>query len=729
MALIALLGNPNCGKTTLFNAFTGMRQATANYPGVTVEKKHGFMFSDRTDEWAAVLDLPGTYSLLPRSLDEEISWRVLIGLQEGVALPDAVVIVLDALALERSLYLAQQVIETGHKVFVAVNMWDMAQERGIKIDLKMLERELGVPCYKTIARKKEGVAELKEAVLARTSSDARNEKQFIPVSVKTKNNLKNLSESISSLFPHLTKEILFAETLRTVLAPEGLSFGMPARIFGRQEGVLANARRELKAEGLGFGWEPEQRYKVIDSICENVVSKTNKTEKSFSDRLDNVLTHKVWGITIFVLVMGVIFQSIFTWATIPMELISNGVDFISSLVKQWFPDGQLKNLISDGVIAGVGNVIVFVPQIFLLFFFIAFLEDLGYMARAAFVLDRLMKKSGLNGRAFLPLLSSFACAVPAIMSTRIIPNQKDRLTTILIAPLMSCSARLPVYTLMIGAFIPAIAFLGFVNLRGVVLFSMYSLSLMAGLIMALLLRKGVFKGDESSFVFELPPYRMPDLKIVLLTTWDKLKEFIIRAGSIILMISVVLWFILSHPQDTNIKQEFDQKRAQVQTQLSGDELQMSLKKINYEESGALLRKSYAGQIGHWIEPIIRPLGYDWKIGIGLVASFAAREALVSTFAIIYNVGHGDDAQGQDLIQALRTEQDSQTGQAVYSPAVALSIMVFFVLACQCMSTIAIVKRETGGWRWPIFMVVYMSALAWVGAFMTFQLASRMGWGG
>lgn len=726
MPLIALLGNPNCGKTTLFNAFTGMRQATANYPGVTVEKKQGFIFSSHTDAWAAILDLPGTYSLLPRSMDEEIAWRVLVGIQEGVSLPDAVILVVDALSLERSLYLAQQVIEAGHKVFIAVNMWDMAEERGIHIDLKKLESELGVPCFKTIARKGIGITELKEAVLA-SKLPVQERKEFLPITDNMRKVVKHFSETISALFPVSNGKIIFSEALRAAMAPEGVAFGGPARIQAKNEGALANARRELKAEGIHFGWEPEERYKVIERIYRNVISQSSKKGQVLSDRIDNVLTHKVWGVAVFLLVMGFIFQSIFTWASIPMDFISSGVDFISSFVKQTLPEGQLKSLISDGVLAGVGNVIVFVPQIFLLFFFIAFLEDLGYMARAAFVLDRVMKKSGLNGRAFLPLLSSFACAVPAIMSTRIIPNEKDRLTTILVAPLMSCSARLPVYALMIGVFIPAMAIFGFMNLQALVLFLMYALSLVTGLIVARILRKGVFRGEESSFIFELPPYRMPDLKIVLLATWTKLKEFIARAGSIILMISMVLWFVLSHPQDSSVKREFSEKRIQAQTQLSESERQSALKKIDHEESGALLRNSYAGRIGHWIEPVIGPLGYDWKIGIGLVASFAAREALVSTFAIVYNVGKDDDS-GQNLIQALQTERD-QTGKIIYSPAVALSIMVFFVLACQCMSTVAIVKRETGGWRWPIFMVSYMTILAWFGAFATFQIASRLGWGG
>lgn len=447
---------------------------------------------------------------------------------------------------------------------------------------------------------------------------------------------------------------------------------------------------------------------------------------TLSDKIDAVLTHPFFGWVIFIGLMSIIFQSIFTWAAPFMDFISAGVDGVSQFVSALLPEGQLKSLLVDGVIAGVGNVVIFLPQIFLLFFFIALFEDFGYMARAAFVLDRVMKKVGLNGKAFLPLLSSFACAIPGIMATRTIKDRNDRMATILVAPLMSCSARLPVYTLMIGAFIPSVSILGVFNLKGMMLLAMYFLSIFAGLGMAALFRKTLLKGYKTPFLLELPPYRIPRLRTVFLTMWDKGYDFLKSAGTIIFGISIILWFLVSYPKNDEIALKYKHLRERSSQSLAIEQIEAKNLELHQAESSEKLRASYAGRLGLLIEPVIKPLGFDWKIGIGLVASFAAREVLVSTLAIIYNVGEDASEASVDLIKALQSEKDLETGQARYTPLVAISLMVFFVLACQCMSTVAIVKRETNSWRWPIFMVTYMTALAWFGSFVVYQGGRLLG---
>jgi ferrous iron transport protein B len=423
--------------------------------------------------------------------------------------------------------------------------------------------------------------------------------------------------------------------------------------------------------------------------------------------------------------MTLIFQSIFTWAEAPMNWISGGIDLLSGLMRGLLPAGPLESLVVEGMIAGVGNVVIFLPQILLLFFFIALFEDTGYMARAVFVLDRLMKKVGLNGKAFLPLLSSFACAVPGVMASRTVEDRNDRLATILVAPLMSCSARLPVYTLMIAACIPAAPVLGILSLQTVAMISMYGLSLSVGLGIAALFRKTFLKGNRMPFVFELPPYRVPHLKTVFVTTWDRGKEFIVRAGSIIFLLSVVLWFLVNYPKDSVTVKDFQEKRTVVEQTVKGEALELQLSELDYEERNRAILTSYAGQLGKLIEPAIRPLGFNWEIGIGLVASFAAREVIVSTLAIIHHVGGADDVS-TDLVTALQKQRNPQTGKIVYTPLVGLSLMVFYVLACQCLSTIVVVKRETGGWAWPLFMIVYMTALAWTGSFIVYQGGRLLG---
>lgn len=725
---IALIGNPNSGKTTLFNSLTGLRQSTANYPGVTVEKKTGQLLFE--NEKINVLDLPGTYSLLPRSLDEQVVHDVLFGLQKGTARPDFIIMVLDANNLERNMYLLSQVLELRIPSMVALTMCDLAESHGIQIDVPKLEAVLGCRCCKLIGNRGVGIPELKSVLMKELAKDSLQSPNIfslkIPDAMQSEvrriaqlleNRLEGEEISRRSEALRLIADVDFASTY---FADRGCSQDL-------REAVL-EARNHLAAQGVDWASvETEARYHCIEEVMREVVTVNDQRKVSFSERMDSLLTHRIWGMLAFFAIMGVVFQSIFSWVSLPMDLISAAVEGTGSFMRGLLPDGQLESLVVDGMVAGVGNVLVFLPQIFMLFFLIALLEDFGYMARAAFVLDRVMKKVGLNGKAFLPLLSSFACAIPGVMATRTIEQRSDRLATIMVAPLMSCSARLPVYILMISAFIPAQTYFGIFSLKGITLFCLYFFSLIMGLSMAALFRKTLLKGERTPFVFEMPPYRMPNLKNVLITTWQRGYEFIERAGSIIFILSIILWFLVSYPRGTQETAHFEKARAEAHAVFSGTALESRMAEIEKAEAGVALRHSYAGKLGRLIEPVIEPLGFDWKLGIGIVGSFAAREVLVSTLAIVYNVGSDADENSVDLIGALRSETD-ENGKLLYSPLTAVSLMVFFVLACQCMSTVAIVRRETNSWRWPVFMISYMTALAWTGSFIVFQGGRLLGWG-
>jgi ferrous iron transport protein B len=650
---IVLVGNPNTGKTTIFNALTGLRHTTANYPGVTVEKRAGSMRVAGEKE-VSVIDLPGAYSLLPRSPDEQVVHDVLFGSQKGTPPPDLVLVVLAASNLERNLYLATQAAELGLRTVFAINMWDIAEETGIVIDLEKLEAMTGVRCVPSSGMQGGYIKQLKQVI----------------------------KEELGKVAPH-----------RRTFDP-----AVPS----------------------------ETRYKVIENIVQACVRREEKRALSISEALDKVLTHRVWGLLAFFGVMAFVFQSIFSWAQIPMEWISRGIEQLAILTKSVLPEGALESLVVDGVIAGVGNVVVFLPQIMLLFFFIAFFEDTGYMARAVFVLDRVMKAVGLNGKAFLPLLSSFACTVPGILATRTIEDRNDRLATIMVAPLMSCSARLPIYTLLAAAFIPPGFLLGIFSMQGLTLLAMYLLSIGTGLGMAAIFRKTFLKGNKMPFVFELPPYRMPHLRNVFSAMWDRSKEFIVRAGSIIFLLSIVLWFLVSYPKDPAAEARFESARQEKQGTLEGEALTGSLAEIERSQKELQIRSSYAGNLGRMIEPAIRPLGFNWEIGIGIVASFAARELLISTLAIVHHVQSEGEGMTAGLIEALRSAKDPDTGRALYTPLVAVGLMVFYVFACQCFSTYAVLKRETGSWGWTLFTIFYMTGLAWCGAFIVYQGGRLLG---
>jgi ferrous iron transport protein B len=685
---IALAGNPNSGKTTLFNALTGLRQRVGNYPGVTVEKKTGRCFGLHGEAFD-VLDLPGTYSLQVRSPDEAVARDVLLGRRPDTPRPDVILCVVDATNLERHLYLAAQLLELGLPVLVALNMTDVAEERGLRIDAKALEAELGVPVIPMVAHRAKGLVELKQALsqpLARPTRRAR-----LPTAIETEAcHLGNLIARTAGAPP----EAVLAEGLALLaLPPESFdAHPLPATV----RTAMHEAHGRLVAEGIDPVTAPvEARYDWVNRICHRVVHRAGDPSATLSDHLDALLTHRFIGWVAFLAAMGLMFFCIFTLAEYPMGWIEAAMGALSDLARTHIPPGDLRSLVCDGAIAGVSGVLVFLPQILVLFFFIGLLEDTGYMARAAFLMDRVMSKVGLHGRSFIPLLSSFACAIPGILATRTIESRKDRLVTILVAPLMSCSARLPVYAILITTMFP-----GSVpaEAKAGIMLAMYLIGMIAAFGMAWLFKRTLLKGETPVLLMELPPYRAPSWKGIALQMWHRAQLFIRRAGTVILALSIVLWALATYPKHP------DPGVAPAQQ----------------------LEHSLAGRAGRALEPFIAPLGYDWKIGIGIIGSFAAREVFVSTMGIVYNL---EDAEGDTgtLRDAFRAERRPD-GRPVFTPLVCIGLMVFYVLAMQCVSTVVITRRETGSWRWALFQAGYMTALAWIAAFVVYQGGRMLGLG-
>ncbi len=684
--LLALAGNPNCGKTTLFNALTGLRHRVGNYAGVTVERREGRLRnSDIT-----VLDLPGAYSLGARSPDEEIARDVLLGYFPP--LPQMVLVVVDASNLERNLYLVSQVMDLGIPVILCLNMMDVAASAGLQIDVDGLQRELGIPVVPCVASRGEGLARLVELAGAelpppptrRWKLPEREERAATTLASTLQSD--GSSEARTALFKALTLlcEDNADERLLKGLTPQALAAVRTSRT------ELGESLSEIDSVVI------ESRYAWIQDVCDRVC-RQGEIPITWSDRIDRVATHRIGGFLVFFALMALMFQAIFTWAQTPAGWIETGQGWLGEFATARLPDGDLKSLVVDGVIAGVGGVIVFMPQILFFFFFIGLLEDSGYMARAAFVMDRVMSRVGLHGKSFIPLLSSFACAIPGILATRTIEERRDRMVTILVAPLMSCSARLPVYTVLIAGFIPQERVLGVFSLPGLVLVSMYLLGLVAALGMASVFKKFVFKGDTPLFLMELPPYKLPSVKTVALQTWERSSEFLQRAGTVILAINILLWATMRFPGDAT------------------------------QHSSERLRNSIAGHAGRILEPVIQPFGMDWKVAIGILGSFAAREVFVSTMATVYNVEEDDeDKQSVSVRVQMQSEKDPNTGAPRFTALSAVALMVFYVLALQCASTVATVRRETGSWRWAAFQWVYMFVLAWCAATGVYQLGRAVG---
>ena len=723
---VALTGNPNCGKTTVFNALTGLRAKVGNYAGVTVERKEGRLRGTPPEIAVTLLDLPGTYSLSPKSLDEQISRDVLFNRLHDVPLLRLVVIVVDASNLERNLYYATQVIELGYPGIVALNMMDVAEENGRRTDVQQLSRELGVPVVPLVASRGRGVEALRQKIvsLIERANRVAAPRSFCQLPELFSREVATIANLHAKTFPTCALNAQ-AEAL-LVLSDETALSSSPEHYPQDIHQLVTVARQRL--EGAGLDWRSaaiEARYARVAEVHREVTTEFAKSEETLSDKLDRVLTHRVWGVLIFTGIMTLMFQSIFSFARIPMEAIQSAVDSFGGLVSGMIPPGDLNSLLVDGVIAGVGAVIVFLPQILLLFLFIGFLEDTGYMARAAFLMDRLMSKVGLHGKSFIPMLSSFACAIPGIMATRTIETPKDRLVTILVAPLMSCSARLPVYTLLIGACIPDQRVLGVVGLPGLTMLAMYLFGIIVALLMAWLFKKTLLKGETPLLIMELPPYKRPLLRVVLRHMWDRSRLFLRRAGTVILGINILLWGLATYPR-TNVE-SLNRSTVKSQTQGADSTIERSNGLTQNELAGEQLRNSFAGRLGRAIEPAIAPLGFDWKMGIGIVASFAAREVFVSTMSTVYNIGRYDKSRSsiKSLAETLQL-QKKPDGSPVYTPLVAVTLMVFYVFALQCVSTVAIVRRETNSWKWPFFQWLYMGALAWVLAFVTYHGGRLLG---
>ena len=723
---VALVGNPNTGKSTLFNALAGMKVRTGNYPGVTIEKKLGTC--ELGDKEIELVDLPGTYSLAPRSPDELVAVEVLtdnVAAHGGVKL---IVCVVNALLLQRNLFLVSQLLELGKPVVVALNMIDVAESRGIQINVERLSERLGVPVVATSAAKRTGITELKKTIADQLDSDTNEHErcrilpsEFYSAVATFRETLNSTStktgasESKISDLPddYLLERMLLdrgGEPETRVIA----QYGDSARV------ALTEIREQLAAElGDPIDIECNARYAWAREKLSAVFTNESHPSSPVTDRLDAILTHRVAGVVCFVITMFLIFQTIYTFAGWPMDLIDAASSWMSDSICAVMAPGMLRSLITDGIIAGVGGVLIFLPQIALLFLFLALLEDCGYMSRAAFLVDRIMTTFGLSGKSFLPMMSSFACAVPGVMASRVIENRRDRFATIMVAPLMSCSARLPVYLLLIAAFIPETSYIGgWLSLPAIVLMSMYMVGVVVAIPVAWVLKKTILRGEVAPFVLELPEYKVPSLAVVLSRVWDAGKAFVIRAGTLIFAASILIWFAGYLPGDHS-------KQYQLQTQIeqldqSSEAAELLVVELN-NESSKLLENSMLGRTGHFIEPVVRPLGWDWKIGVGALASFPAREVIIATLGTIYSLG--GDAQQEGLVGALQASTYDD-GTPVYSVPVALSVMVFFALCAQCVSTLLVIRRETNSWFWPILSFSYMTILAYIGAWLTYVVGSR-----
>lgn len=692
--VVLVAGNPNSGKSTLFNALTGSRARVANYPGVTVDRTSA-PFSSADGRQFEIIDLPGTYSLSGRSREEQIAVDALLG--RGMPAPQAVVVVVDAVALGRALYLVIEILATGVPVVIALNMSDEAERDGMAIDTARLQAMTGAEVVRTVATRGAGMSELASAI-GRAAATAPSEAPFLDRPEALNVDIAELEAVILS--EHDLDRPGAARAWATWLllslddkAADDL-VGVPPRL----RAVALAIRERAAAAGRNVDLEIiSASYRRVDTIVDAVVRRVSDTRRGLTDRLDSVLTHRFAGGAVFAAVMMVVFQALFSWSEPAIAFIESLVADAQGLVTSAMPPGPLTDLFVDGVIAGVGNVVVFVPQIGLLFLFIGVLEDSGYLARVAFVIDRLMRSVGLHGRAFVPMLSGFSCAVPAVMATRTIESRTDRLLTMLVLPLMSCSARLPVYVLVTATVFAPGARVGVLSAGAVVLFAMYMLSVVAALTAAAVLRRTVLKGPGATLVLELPPYRLPAVRVLIFNVWQRVRSFLIDAGTLILALTIVLWALLSYPKAPAGAGP-------------GDEL----------------RLSFAGRLGHTIEPAIAPLGFDWRIGVGIVGAFAAREVFVSTLGIVFDIEEASETD-ESLRDALR-KATWPNGNRLMTPLAGVSLMVFFVLACQCMSTIAVVRRESGTWRWPIFMFAYMTALAYGASLVVYQVGSRLGLG-
>lgn len=696
---IALVGNPNSGKSSLFNVLTGLNQKVGNFPGVTVDKKTGIAHLSENCK-ATLIDLPGTYSLYPRREDEWVSYKVLLN-QDKELKPDMVVLVADASNLKRNLLFCSQIIDLKIPVVIAFSMMDLARQKGIKIDIPGLERELGVPIVAVNPRKNKGITALKKAIEL-TAENIHNTPtrsfidslSFAPIAIPA---LKNMFPQISNY-----KAIHF--------------------LINHEHFLLTNHEQQAVEEiEVSTKFNPTrtqaeeivQRYARIKEVMKKTVVEDGPLEKSlFTEKLDNILMHRVWGYAIMIAVLFLLFQSIFWVAQYPMDAIEWGFGKMAAWFSAVLPAGWINDLFVNGILAGLSGIFLFVPQIMILFGLITLLEDSGYMARISFLTDKLMRKVGLNGKSVMPMISGFACAVPAIMSARNIENAKERLLTIMITPLMSCSARLPVYTILIALVIPHKIFFGFIGLQGLVMMGLYMMGTVMALVVSWVMKWFIKSKERSFFILELPVYRSPRWKNALVTMIEKARIFVMDAGKIIMIISLLLWAMSSYGPPRKME-AVTAKYDQMLKANPGN-----AEEINKLRKTAHLQNSYAGILGKSIEPVIAPLGFEWKIGIALITSFAAREVFVGTMATLYSVGEGENENTLRQKMAAAVRED---GSKVYDLATGLSLLIFYVLAMQCMSTLAVVKRETRSWKWPIIQFIYMTTLAYAMSWLLYVL--------
>lgn len=696
---IALIGNPNSGKSSLFNLLTGLRQKVGNFPGVTVEKKTGtFLLGNK--QKCSVLDLPGTYSLYPRRSDEWVSYKQLMTPDEGDQL-DMVIVVADASNLRRNLLYVSQVIDLKMPVVVALTMLDLAKKRGITVDVEGLSREMQVPVVAVNARTGKGIDQLKSTVLQMLNKEGTGQ-DFYPIEDLANNAIKEMRELIPSLGNYAAIHHLINHE----------SFDISADVQQKIEAIeSANKFNHTKVQAEDI----QLRYQRIRIVMQKAVEEESiEKRKLFSERLDHFFLHRTWGYLIMGIVLFIMFQSVFLVAEYPMNAIENGVGMLGGWLGSVLPQGWIADIVVNGILAGLGGILVFVPQIMILFGLITLLEDTGYMARISFLSDRIMRRAGLNGKSIMPMIGGFACAVPAIMSARNIENKKERLLTIMVTPFMSCSARLPVFTILASLVVPNKNILGILSLQGLVLMGLYVLGIVIAWVVSYIMNLFIKIKEKSFFILELPVYRQPRWKNMAVTMVEKAKVFVFDAGKVIMVISLVLWGFSSFGPS--------EKRATIEDQYESLIKAEPNNAANYkaEKASALLEYSYAGIIGRSIEPVIKPLGYDWKIGIALITSFAAREVFVGTMATLYSVGDNADENSVTLRNKMQSAKRTD-GTAVYTTATGYSLMIFYLLAMQCMSTLAVVKKETGSWKWPMIQLIYMTGLAYLLSFIAYQL--------
>lgn len=697
---IALVGNPNSGKSSLFNALTGLNQRVGNFPGVTVDKKTGV--SKISEALTAdIIDLPGTYSLYPKSADEQVTYEILLN-QRNADKPDMVVVIADASNMKRNLLFCSQIMDLKLPVVIALTMMDIARQKGITIDIDGLQRMMGVPVIAVNPRRNKGIPQLKKAIHDTHQHKQASLPDFIDVPALTGAWLQEIKPlcDLTSNYAALHVACNYTE-LKYINAAQRIQI---AALLG--EGGFHKSKVQAA--------EIMQRYKKIDTVMQQCVAMESPMAKMVaSDRIDKVLLHPVWGNMILLVVLFILFQSIFWLASYPMNWVEAGFAAVGNGLSAIMPQGLLKDLLVNGVLAGLSGIAIFVPQIMILFGLITVLEDSGYMARISFLTDRIMRTAGLNGRSVMPLISGMACAVPAIMAARTIQNRKERLITIMVTPLMSCSARLPVYTMLIALVIPNKSLFGFLNLQGLVLMGLYLLGFFMALLVARVMNFIIKTSERTFFLMELPVYRAPRWKNVGITMIEKGKIFIRDVGKVIIVLSLILWALAAFGPPEAMR-AVDDKYAQL-AQLHPDQSA----EISHLYATEKLEHSFAGIMGHAIEPVIRPLGYDWKIGIALITSFAAREVFVGTMATLYSVGEAD--AGKTTLSEKMSEAKRSDGTPVYTLAAGLSLLIFYVFAMQCMSTLAIVKRETRSWKYPIIQFVYMSGIAYLSALLVYQV--------